>query len=315
MAVIENISTAQRVLLLTEHVIGRHNDNAHTHLPEANVSRVHALIVWNGLQWLVKDSSTNGTYINGRLLKKSESAVLKKGDKLQFGSIANSVWSLKSSDAPVSRLVSQTPGLMDVELTGLVGLPSDDEPTVQLFESPEGDWLCETDGRTTTLCSGDLVGVEGRFWRFMDARPSAETQEIRDVLTPVACDIQVVFNVSKNEEHVSLDLTVNDESVSLGERSHHYLLLILARHRLKDAALPEGEQGWMYSEELSRLLRLPETHVNIHIYRIRKQVSTAFPQASLASPVLERRPGQLRFGYKNIQILGGHIVESHATSR
>lgn len=313
MAVIENIATAQKVLLLTEHVIGRHNDNAHTHLPEANVSRVHALVVWNGLQWLVKDSSTNGTYINGRLLKKSESATLKKGDKLQFGSIANAVWIFKNGDAPVSRLVSQAPGLMDIELTGLVGLPSDDEPTVQLFESPEGDWLCETDGSTAILRSGDLVGVKGSYWRFMDARPSAETQEMRDALTPVVCDIHAAFNVSKNEEHVSLDLTVNGESVSLGERSHHYLLLILARHRLKDAALPESEQGWVYSEELSRLLRLSETHVNIQIYRIRKQVGTAFPQASSTSPVLERRPGQLRFGYKNIQVLGGHVMESLAT--
>ena len=119
--------------------------------------------------------------------------------------------------------------------------------------------------------------------------------------------------MSKDEEHVSLDLTVNGESISLGERSHHYLLLILARHRLKDAALPQGEQGWVYSEELSRLLRLSETHVNIQIYRIRKQVGTTFPPTFSASPVLERRPGQLRFGYNDIQVFGGHAVESLAT--
>lgn len=308
MAVIVNVATDQKVILLTEHVIGRHNDNAHTHLAEANVSRVHALIVWNGLQWQIKDSSTNGTYINGRLLKKGQSAVLQKGDKLQFGSINNAVWLLKSSDAPVNRLVPQSPDLTDIELNGLVGLPSDEEPTVQVFESADGEWVCETDGQSSVLRSGDLVGVDGRYWRFVDARPSAETQEMKDPAPPLTCDIQAVFSVSKDEEHVSLDLTVNGEHFSLGERSHHYLLLVLARHRLKDAGLPDSEQGWVYSEELSRQLRLSEAHINIQIYRIRKQLGATLPQAFSASPLLERRPGQLRFGYKNIQVLGGHFV-------
>ncbi|BCD96656.1 FHA domain-containing protein [Marinagarivorans cellulosilyticus] len=312
MAVIVNVSTDQKIILLTEHVIGRQNDNAHTHLAEANVSRVHALIVWNGLQWQIKDSSTNGTYINGRLLKKGQCAVLQKGDKLQFGSINNAVWLLKSSDAPVNRLVPQSAGLADIELNGLVGLPSDEEPTVQVFESADGEWLCETDGQSSVLRSGDLVGVDGNYWRFVDARPSAETQEMKDPSPPLTCDIQAVFTVSKDEEHVSLDLTVNGEHFSLGERSHHYLLLILARHRLNDAALPDSEQGWVYSEELSRQLRLSEAHINIQIYRIRKQLGATLPQALSASPLLERRPGQLRFGYKNIQILGGHFAERHA---
>ena len=42
------------------------------------------------------------------------------------------------------------------------------------------------------------------------------------------------FNVSQDEEETQLSLRVDDQEMDLGTRSHHYLLLLLARTRIQD---------------------------------------------------------------------------------
>ncbi len=54
-------------------------------IPLPSVSRQHAIISWNGEEFLLKDQkSTNGTYLNNRIITES---VLKHGDEITIGEV------------------------------------------------------------------------------------------------------------------------------------------------------------------------------------------------------------------------------------
>lgn len=65
------------VPISSDFTIGRNSDNMIIY-PQANVSRYHASIHWNGSSWFVKDlDSTNGVYVNGKRVKQK---MLQLGD-------------------------------------------------------------------------------------------------------------------------------------------------------------------------------------------------------------------------------------------
>jgi pSer/pThr/pTyr-binding forkhead associated (FHA) protein len=65
--------------------VGRIAENQ-LHIPDDSVSSRHAEILFENANFYVRDlDSTNGTFING---SKTESAVLKHGDEVRFGSVA-----------------------------------------------------------------------------------------------------------------------------------------------------------------------------------------------------------------------------------
>jgi hypothetical protein len=120
------------------------------------------------------------------------------------------------------------------------------------------------------------------------------------------------FKVSLNEEHTWLHIVCNDGTeANLGERTHHYSLLTLARQRLGDAhrGLEQDSQGWVSIEELSKMLGLDTGHLNIQIFRARRQIANALPQTTHSLCVLERRRGEIRFGAVPFQIVRGSKLE------
>ena len=69
-----------------EHVIGKSANYADLVIEERSVSRCHARVKKRGGEYYIEDcNSTNGTQINGRILKPQEEAMLKKGDRVSFG--------------------------------------------------------------------------------------------------------------------------------------------------------------------------------------------------------------------------------------
>ncbi len=82
--------------------IGRGDENTIV-LPEQAVSRRHALITWDGIQFVVKDcGSSNGTFLNRR---KIDESTLKDNDKIGVGGrvFTFMVRSAKSVDRMVER--------------------------------------------------------------------------------------------------------------------------------------------------------------------------------------------------------------------
>lgn len=117
-------------------------------------------------------------------------------------------------------------------------------------------------------------------------------------------DAELEFRVSRDEEHCECLLRMGARVETLGARAHHYTLLTLARARLKDAGqdgLGLDEQGWVYADELARMLGLETNAVNVHLHRARGQLE----KVGIADPerLVERRSGpQLRLGTARVTV-------------
>jgi hypothetical protein len=87
------------------------------------------------------------------------------------------------------------------------------------------------------------------------------------------------------------------------------VLLALARSRLEDrqaggrGARTESSEGWVYQDELASQLAMDEMHLNVAVFRCRRQLAEA-GIAGAASIVERRRPTrELRLGVARIEIV------------
>lgn len=306
MARLLNKTTGETVNLLPQHIIGRHPTSSNTVITTPDASRTHATIAWDGEFWQLMDSSTNGTFVNGKRLNRGEGHRLHQNDEIRFASSSAEIWQLLDCDEPKSLLIPEKPGLPTIVLDDIAVLPSEESPEVTLYMSPLGHWVCESQSGISTLESGDRVGTNDCIWRFVEAMPCAETIQIEEQTVTRADEVEIHFDVSQNEEHVAAKLKLPEAELNLGERTHHYLLLMLARKRLEDikTGIAENERGWMEKEQLGKLLGMSETHINIQVYRFRKQLVKALPNTTILPQLIERRTGEIRFVYDNVLING-----------
>lgn len=135
--------------------------------------------------------------------------------------------------------------------------------------------------------------------------PSARTStRIKERAAVVLRQTALELFVSRDEEYVSCRLVHGDREVELQARTHNALLLILARARLEDArgTLPTSEQGWLYREDLTRMLKIDNHLLNVWIHRLRLQ----FEQVGVvdAARLIERRSSvrQVRLGPSRLMI-------------
>ena len=68
MATLINNQTQQSCLLQPHHSFGRLQSSVNTLISDAYISKVHAFIEWNDEHWLLRDVSSNGTWLNGSKL-------------------------------------------------------------------------------------------------------------------------------------------------------------------------------------------------------------------------------------------------------
>ena len=86
---------------------------------------------------------------------------------------------------------------------------------------------------------------------------------------------------------------------------------LLARQRLADIALgfDANSQGWIDFDQLVSMLRLDKAHLNIQIFRLRKQFEQAVSQGLIDQDFIERRRGGVRLGKVGIEIVRGSQME------
>ena len=296
MAILLNKKTNKPIFLRSHHVFGRHPGSANTLLTNPEASRIHASILWNGSSWTIKDSSSNGTFINDKVITTAVKVRLKRGDKICFGSLNATCWLLTNDKAPKSMLMPIKSDTQALELDGVVVLPDENNPEVTLYQESKGKWLCENSVGVVFLESGDTVSTENNSWYFINAETIDETLKVESNHIK---SITVNFSVSRDEEHVSLRIFFENKSIDLGERTHHYLVLLLARKRIADqqSGIEQSEQGWIDKDLLSQQLGLDENHINIQIYRLRKQLMQLNSTAVQLLQIIERRRGEIRFGF------------------
>ena len=303
MAKLTHTTQQQTLYLHNNHTLGR---DACTNITALNIpaaSRSHAIIAWDGAHWMIKDISKNGTFINRLAIKPNTFYPLNVNDHIQFGDLSPNAWQVADLAPPVTCLAPLVNGLPVIQLFD-IEIISAGNTELMIYLDDRNHWQCD-DGQTPRpLADGDRVGANGQFWAFLDARASTATQTF-DVARS-ADDIIFHFSANSNEEHVTLKIDINNTTVDLGERNHHYLLLLLAKQRLEDThkGLPDHDQGWVNKDVLCHMMGMIEQHINIQIHRFRKQVAAVMPESPLQQ-IIERRPGELRLAHRQLTIKGG----------
>lgn len=128
-----------------------------------------------------------------------------------------------------------------------------------------------------------------------------------------------IFHVSADDWHVRLQIEQGAQRLDLGERVHHYVLLLLAREfcqqqeqrRLNgNGSYDPLSLGWIERECLHKMIGDSDTQLNVKIFRAIKQISCALASADLPTfkPVLTR-VGCIRFACPNFTIFKDSSLE------
>lgn len=302
MGSLREVQGRRACILEPEHLVGR-TGHCSLLLSHAYISGQHALIRWTGRAWEALDrGSRNGTFLNGVGLSVGQSHELRAGDVLAFGH-PREQWRLEDASEPRPMVLAEGAETWSLSEDGAIGIPSSSNPESQLFRDGAGLWRLERPGLTTTVVrNGDRFEAGGRWWRFSCPDPVGSTAAVEPAPPQEANTL--LFTVSRDEEFVELSVQSEGRTVSLGSRSHNYLLLVLARTRNRDheEGSSDAAAGWMDKDELAQQLRMTPEQIDGEVFRIRQH----FIRHGLAdgASIVERRPRikQLRLGWRNAKI-------------
>ncbi|MEN0065806.1 MAG: FHA domain-containing protein [Myxococcota bacterium] len=260
-------------------------------LEASHVSGEHATIWWNDDAWQVRDlASRNGTFVNGERLPRGHTRELEEGDRIGFGR-AEPAFCLADASPPGAVAIADD-GTIRAATADMVVLPNDATPQAFVFADEVDGWWLEVGDQRTRIGDGHTAVIEGRSWRILVPERVEATGHVDPVL-PLST-IGLTFAVSRDEEHVQITVEGPGQPRFLEPREHGYVLLLLARQRLADAALPEPEQGWVERDELLRWLQLDANALNVAIYRARGQLAQMGVDG--AAGIVEVRRRQRRIG-------------------
>jgi len=318
MAVLINKQTQQKCLLQSHHSFGRLEHSVNTCISNAYVSKVHAFIEWNESHWLLRDVSSNGTWVNGTRLMQNHAAILNVGDVISFAAKAGYLYEVQDISPPRDCLVPVKHNSEAIELEYFHLLHNKQSHSIVLSYNNEtyswwqeilDDNLNETQS-LSELQDQDYLDIDGLAWQLQINRPSADTQLLRPSVNSFD-ELTFLFQTSLDEESTHLILKSGEQTIDLFTRNHHYVTLYLARQRVSDSAnnLDESEQGWVYTEVLAKDLGVEISHLNIQIYRIRKQLIDALNNANESNNIIERKAGKLRLANLSFCIKKGDTVE------
>jgi hypothetical protein len=300
MGLIKERATGRDFVLDVENIAGRSSRCA-MRVDGTLVSLVHASIRWTPRGWELRDlGSTNGTFVNGTRLGAGKLRLLARSDGVAFGA-QNNVWDLVDEAPPGPTAIPEDGGAAAPMTGEVIGIPSCENPTGLIYRNAQDEWRLEIAGEgDRPIAEGERFCVGGGWWRFACPGVALRTQR------PRAGDVRrarLAFVVSRDEEHVELTAHIGSQEIDFGSRAHHYVLLTLARQRLCDTqrAIPESSCGWMYANELARAIAEETEHVNVAVFRIRRQFAQHFVNAA---EIIERRhrSGQLRIAVGALEI-------------
>lgn len=297
-------------MLLSRHVVGR-SRLADLRMTDPTVSGEHAVLRWTGREWELHDlGSRNGTSVDGRKLASGERVTVGRGAVISFGQAENA-WQLADDAPPTIMAITDDADAPLCARNDLLALPSDDVPEAVIFRDPGGNWLIEQSGETARIADRATVRAGGRDYLLRVPDVIAPTWD-NSSPAPHLASLTLQFSVSRDEEYVALTARGEHHVIDLGARAHHAVLLALARSRLEDrkarqepqrgAPPPESSEGWVYQDELANRLAMDETHLNVAVFRCRRQLAEA-GIVGAASIIERRRPTrELRLGVARIEI-------------
>lgn len=272
-------------------------------LRESEVSAIHASLTWTGAAWLIQDlSSRNGTFVDRHRIPAGERVALVRGAHIGFGRPLG--WTLVDDAPPEAMALPLPDGPPVIADAGILALPSAEQPAATVFCDPPHGWRMELRGDVLSVEDGRVLHLGDRAWKLVlpEALPTT-WEDLPD--SPSIDALQLCFAVSRDEEYVELVAVHGSRRLDLEARTHHYVLLVLARRRIEDQArsdLLPPEHGWMHQERLLDMLRSDASRLHIDIYRARRQLGEAGVLG--ATRLIERRPGtrMLRIGVARLDV-------------
>lgn len=299
----------QRTTVLgPRNIVGR-GPEASISLAHRQVSGVHALVTWRPVTgWEIRElGSRNGTWVGTTRLATGETRALSVGDTLHFGS-PEEAWTLLDATPPGPVGLREHDRGVVAATNGLLVLPDDERAEVVVFERQPGDWVLEREGVPAPCAPGERLELEGEVWTVLlpnvDSTAPVPTTWSRSVTLRIEA-VGLKLLVSQDEEHVDAYLHLGDTERPLRARVHHFLLLALARARLRDGAqgASPGEEGWVYTDDLCRQLQVSLRALNLYVVRIRQQLAAEGVQGS--ANVIERRAlsGQMRLALHRLEVV------------
>jgi FHA domain len=318
MAILLEQRSQQSFYLASQHLFGRNQVRADTLLDNPNASQSHATVSWNGTAWEMTDHSRAGTLINNVAIAPNTPIALAIGQVLRFAAGATQSFKVLDLAAPRPMLLPLGHTQAAIALDSQHFLPNESAPQAVVRRNENGQWSWQDVHGSMALQDGDTLHVAGQDWLFFNKQSdsAAATLPLPLPAQPGVIDEQFAaqfnFKVSQNEEHVQLALLAKDTHIDLGERSHHYGLLTLARKRLLDAqqGFDALSQGWISTDRFAAMLGVEEKHANMLLHRARLQFTRQGPAAASFCECIERRRGELRFGHFGFQIMRGCELEA-----
>lgn len=325
MAYLLNLDTGEAFPLAEHHTFGRHATSVNTHLDRPCVSKVHAAIIWDGVSWCIKNLGLNGTWLNERQLQEGDAPELAINDHIRLAEV----------DSPGFRVINLSPPsdmlwplhadqelaageVQPIYLERYHLLPDNQAPNLAIYydEQRQG-WFKEdlqSSGHSQALAEGETLWLDHHPWQLLQTPVYGPTEAKVGALKRLS-DHRFIFHLSADEESTHIELHWGKQVIDMGHRTHHYLLQHLARQRLADAeaGLSASNQGWVYSDQLNAELGIETTHINIQIFRARKQFSDTLTDVLGIQQLLERRGGKIRFGCDQFTIFKDDVLLAEST--
>jgi FHA domain len=262
-------------------------------IADPRVSSEHAVVAWRDDRWWVRDlGSRNGTFLDGRRLDPGEEAPIPPGGALRFGERA---WTLDDDAAPAPVAVDLVTGAIVTAPGDVLLLPDGLGPTLSVGPTATGGWRAESDTERWDVADLDTVSAGPQRFRLYLPTSSDPT---------VGPDrpVELAFRVSPDEEQVDVEVSCGARVARFGRRSHHYLLLTLARIRLAQPNRSSAERGWVQRDELAHMLRVDRATVNVQVHRIRQELGQHRLDGAERVVEVRTRTGQIRVGTDRIII-------------
>lgn len=291
MGILKRLADEELIELRPAHSVGRTAvDNDLVPAPDdTRVSRWHARLCWELTHWRLRDMSTNGTALNGEVVRHDDRE-LREGDSLVF---------CEGSSPYV---------LVDDSPPWTAAVPVDGGEDIL----PEGNRLELAPGRVIERrpSTGEWAWVDGG--RVSDGEKVEAGGRMYTMYLPKIPDVTVVASAAKNDwtlrvvssrrtGAVAVQLESPGRTLSLGSYAYFGALKVLAEERLADEGLPFAEQGWLHPRDLGQALGMPKATLRVHLHRVRELLrNEGF--ADFAPIYESRATGEVRIGCARVVV-------------
>lgn len=166
----------------------------------------------------------------------------------------------------------------------------------QFFLDANQLWFCQYGEHQFELKSGMVLALDNQLWQF-----EQHQEQAFEAIT------RLNFQISCDEEHVNLSVNYQGKTTELGERVHHYPLLLLARQYRQDqrSGFDHTSCGWLDAAQLSKMIGIEACVLNVQLHRAKQQLN----KITSTTPLIERRAGQIRLNCPKVEIIRGTNIE------